>query len=262
MRTTLVAGLIALVLPGCIVGGELTGVGGGGEEGGEEGEGEGSGSGSGSGTTLTPRVTASLDKTSVTTENGKTEMVTVSLASEDGFAGNVVLAPTLVDASDIAVPGVTIDGPASVTLAADGTGTATYAVSIPSNTTGAVMTASLKVGVMSSAGSEDLTSAVTINNFYTVEYGAGTGANQNDHPMRGMNVTIKRGTIIKFPNTDTIDHIIHGGGAFPHENTTVGVGGVPGRTYEVNTIGTNPGASGTLGCHTHGTGSYSTYTVQ
>src|SRR5829696_6300759 len=83
----------ALLLPACIVGsGEIDGSGddqgGGGEGGGGGGGGgggDGSGSGSGSGVQNTPHVTASIDKQTVSTELGKTENLSITINSVDGF---------------------------------------------------------------------------------------------------------------------------------------------------------------------------------
>jgi hypothetical protein len=149
-----------------------------------------------------------------------------------------------------------------VTLAANGTGSATYTITVPTDATGSVIEGSLKVAVTSSLGSSDLTSAVTINNFYTVAYEAGLGTTAAMHPMAGQTINLRRGTIIKWPNNDTITHIIHGGGSYSGEHEDQVAGGTPGRTYDVPTIGYAPGTSGQLGCHTHGTGSYATFTLQ
>jgi hypothetical protein len=254
MRIAAPAGLLAILLSGCLTNGI-------------------SGIGDGTDTTddmddaddgvLTPRDTAAFDKSTLATENGKVEMLTVNLTSIDGFAGTVNLTKSLLDGASAVVPGVTVNGPASVDLAANGTGTATFAMTIPANTTGVVLTSSFKVSLSSSAGALDVTSAVTINNFYTVDYPMGTGATANQHPNAGRSIALKRGTIIKFPNHDTLQHIIHGGGGLggEHEGQTA-TDGLSGRTYDVPTIGYAPGTSGTLGCHTHGTGSYATYTLQ
>jgi hypothetical protein len=267
MRTPLLACLLIAAVPACVVGpGEITGVGdddpmgeGTGEEGGGGGGGEGLGSGSGGGTTATPRVTAQLDKSTMMTENGKTETISVNLTSVDGFAGNVTLNPVLVDGAEQAIQGISVNGPAVVALTANGTGTATYMITIPTNATGAVVNGKLKVNVTSPAGAQDITSAVTINNFLTIDYPTNTGTNAMNHPGRALTVMVKRGTVLKFKNSDTINHTIHGGGVWPHEALGTGT---PNTTYDVPTIGVAPGGSGQLGCHDHGTDSYSTYTVQ
>jgi hypothetical protein len=196
------------------------------------------------------------------TELAKTETVTVNLTSEGGFAGDVGVTARLVDGADVALPNIMVTGPASVTLATDGTGTAAYQIVIPMDATGTALTGTLKIALSSSAGAMDLSSAVTVNNMYTIDYAAGTGGTVANHMNVGMDLTVRRGTILRFHNSDTADHIIHGGGGFPHENQAVGVGGLPGRNYDVATIGIAPGTTGTLGCHTHGDSTYSNYTVQ
>lgn len=258
MRTSLAVLLLALV-PACLTN-EITGLGGA-DDGDDVAEGDDMGSGSGS-DTATARVVATLDKTSLTTENGKTETVTVTLTSENGFAGDVTIAKSLVDSANAAIPMVTLEGPASVTLAAGATATATFTITLPPNTTGSVIDGALDVALSSSAGTVDLTSQVTINNFYTVVYPAGTGTTATNHPMAGASITVKRGTIVKFPNDDTITHIIHGGGTYSGDHEDQTAGGSPGRTYEVQTIGYAPGSTGTLGCHSHGTASYATIALQ
>jgi hypothetical protein len=259
MRTPLLASLLLVLVPACLDNG-ITGIG---DEGGEElGEGSGSGSGSGSGGDTTPRMTATLDKSTMMTELGKTETITVNLTSVNGFAGDVTLGASLVDAASNAIPNITIDGPASVTLAANGTASATYTITIPTDATGSAIEGSLEVALSSSLGSSDLTSAVMINNFYTVAYAAGLGATAADHPMAGQTINLRRGTIIKWPNNDNITHIIHGGGSYSGEHEDQTLGGTPGRTYDIATIGYPPGTSGLIGCHTHGTGSYATFTLQ
>jgi hypothetical protein len=268
MRTPFLACLLIASVPACVIGpGEITGVGdgvetgegGGGGGGGGEGEGEGTGGG---GSTATPRVTAAVDKATMSTELGKAETVTISLTSVDGFAGDVSLSASLVDMANGAIPGITVNGPATVTLNANGTGTAAFSITVATDATGVALNGQLKVAVSSPAGVVDVTSAITINNSFTLDYPTNTGTATANHPGRARTVNVKRGTVLRFTNTDTIDHIIHGGGAFSgnHENTTTG--GAPGRTYQIQTIGVAPGGSGTLGCHSHGADSYATYVVQ
>jgi hypothetical protein len=265
MRTPLLAGLVAVLLPACIAG-EITDVGG--EDGTGDGSGDGSGdngggdNGGGDTNNPTPRVTATVDKTTIDTELGKTEMITVSLQSMNGFAGNVAVAARMVDATNAVMPQVTMQAPSNVTLAADATGTAALQLTVPMNATGADLAGSLKIDLTSSAGTQTLTSAINIKAIYTVDYLANTGTAVANHTNTGNtpNLRVKRGAILRFHNSDTARHIIHGGGAFPHENTTTG--GASGRNYDVATIALQPGSSGTLGCHDHGTATYSTYTVE
>lgn len=281
MRTPLLAGLIAVLIPACMSG--ISGVGddddtvtpggscgNGAVDSGEECDDGNTASGDGCSAacateSATPRVTASVDKMTVTTELAKTETVTVTYRSLGGFAGDVTIANSLVDATNAPFPAaITVTGPATITLAADATQTAQYQIVIPMNATGATLNGTLKLAGSSSLGAVDISSTVTVNNIYTVDYTAGTGDNDALHTNTGNtpNLKVKRGAILRFHNGDTADHIIHGGGVFPHEGQVVGVDGLPGRNYDVQTIGITPGSSGTLGCHTHGTATYSTYTVE
>jgi len=252
MRTPL---LLALFLPACMVT-EITGVGD------DTGSGSGSDNGSGSDTT-TPRLDASLDKTSMTTQLGKTETVTINMSSAGGFSGDVSISATLVDATEVAMPNIMVSGTPNVTVAAGGTAQASYQIVVPMNASGTTLTGTLKIELNTSLGIQTVSSPVTINNVYVVDYAAGTGTVTGMHMNAGMlpNLSVKRGAILRFHNSDTIDHIIHGDGTtFPHEDQTVG--GAPGRDYDVATIAIPPGSTGTLGCHTHGTATYSVYRVE
>jgi hypothetical protein len=262
MRTPLLAGLLAVLLPACIAG-EISDVGGDDQGGGSgSGSGSGSGGGGGGGGGATPKVVGTIDKTAVATELGKTETITVSLAAEGGFAGDVTIGARLVDAADVTMPNVTMQAPTNVALTANGTGTASFQITIPTNATGTDLNGSLKIDLMSSAGNQSLTATVAVKAQYTVDYLANTGATIGNHANANNvpNLVVKRGAILRFHNSDTATHIIHGGGVFPHENTTTG--GTTGRNYDVQTIGIAPGSQGTLGCHTHGTATYSTYRVE
>jgi hypothetical protein len=150
-----------------------------------------------------------------------------------------------------------------VTLTDGGTQSAAYQIQIPMNATGSDLDGTLKVEMASTANNDTVTSVVNVKAIYTVDYAAGTGSTVANHMNAGgvPNLVVKRGAILRFHNSDTIDHIIHGDNTtFPHENTTTG--GAPGRNYDVATIGIAPGSTGTLGCHTHGDQTYSTYKVE
>lgn len=257
MRTPVLAGIFALILPACLTG-EITGVGGD-----DQGSGSGSDDGSGSNDT-TPRLDSTVDKTTMTTQLGKTETVTVNVSAAGGFGGDVTFTARLVDAGDVALPNITVMGTPLVTVATNGSGQAAYQIEIPRNASGTTLNGTLKIEVQSSLGTQSLSTAVTVNNVYTIDYAAGTGNTVGNHMNAGSvpNLAVKRGAILRFHNSDTVDHIIHGGGSFPHEGQVVGVDGLPGRDYDVATIGIAPGSTGTLGCHTHGTATYSTYTVE
>lgn len=256
MRTPLLAGFLALLIPACI-GGQIEGV----DDQGGGGSGSDMGSGSGS-DIVTPRVSASFDKTMITTELAKQEMVTLTVLSENGFAGDVTLAAKVVDGVGADVPSITVEGPPSVTLTADGTATASYQITVPMNATGTAINGALKVDMSSTAGTQSVTSMLTVDAVYTVDYAAGTAADPAKHMNAQVDgLTVKRGAILRFHNSDVIEHVIYGDQAFEnyHENTVTG--GAPDRTYEINTANI-PAGSGRLGCYNHGPNTYSTYTIE
>lgn len=259
MRTPLLVGFLALLIPACI-GGEIEGVD---DQGGGGGSGSGSDMGSGSGSDIvTPRVTGSFDKTMITTELAKQEMVTLTLVSENGFEGDVTLAAKVVDGVGADVPGVTVEGPPSATLTANGTATATYQITVPMDATGTTIDGALKVDLSSTAGTASLTAMLTIDAVYTVDYIAGTGADPGKHSNAQVDgLKVKRGAILRFHNSDVIEHVIFGDQAFTNYHENIVSGGAPGRTYEINTANIPPG-SGRLGCYNHGPNTYSTYTVE
>jgi hypothetical protein len=211
----------------------------------------------------TPRVAGAFDKTAITLELAKSETVTLMLTSENGFGGDVTLVARVVDASDIAVPGVTVTGPESATVADGGMATAEYKIEVSMNAVGATVTGSLKVDLASGAGSATVQSPLTLDAVYTVDYAAGTGVTPDKHMNAQVaNLRVKQGAILRFHNSDVIDHVTYGGGAFTnyHENTVSG--GAPGRTYDIPTINIAKGSSGRLGCFNHTANTYSTYTVE
>ena len=74
---------------------------------------------------------------------------------------------------------------------------------------------------------------------------------RQSHERRHVpNLVVKRGAILRFHNSDTIDHIIHGDGTmFPHENQTVGAAACPVATTTSRRSGSRRARQGTLGCH-------------
>jgi len=157
------------------------------------------------------------------------------------------------------ITNLTAQGPTTINVVAGATVPTQYTIAIPSNFSGADLSATLKFGLTSSLAAQDVSSALAVAAAYTVSYSTGTGATIAMHPGTGKTITVKRGAKLRFTNQDTVAHITHGGGPFPHEGDA---GGTPNNTYEVNTIGTAPGSQGTLGCHSHGSATYATYTVE
>jgi hypothetical protein len=212
-----------------------------------------------------PHIDAVVDRMTVATELGRTETITVTVASMGGFAGDVAIAPTIADPAGTSLTnGITVSGPATVTVAANGTAKAAYTVTIPTNASGADLTATAGFAVTSSIGDKQLTSALTVAAVYTMTYPAGLGSDTANHPGSGKKISVKKGTKIRYHNADTISHISHGGGAFQpqHESTNVDTGGLPDKTYEFTTADLKVGDSGALGCHSHDSKTYGTFTVE
>jgi hypothetical protein len=269
MRTPLLATVLGLSLAGCLTigdsGSASTG-GGGDDDTGTNNTGSG-GSGSNQGSnTSNPSVDATVDRATVPTELGKSEVVTLSLTSVGSFAGNVTVAPSLVDGTGAALTtgGLTVTGPATVALTANGTANAMYTVKIPTDATGTQLTADLKLDVTSPAGTKSYTSAFTISPIYSITYAAGLAANVGAHPLTALKFSVKVGAKISLHNADGGEHITHGDGPFPHESTTQGVGGVAGNTYVIDTSKISAdqiGKTGNIGCHTHTSATYAKVTL-
>jgi hypothetical protein len=210
---------------------------------------------------MPPSVTAEVDKSTVATELGKTEIITLTLTSGGSFAGDVTVTPSLVDSAGAALTdGITVTGQPTVTMTADGTTTAMYTVKVPTNATGADLTANVNFDVTSTAGSKQLTTALTIAAVYTVTYAAGLAGDVTTHPLRAKTFSVKKGAKISLHNADTAVHITHGDGAFPHE-TQGATGGLANGTYVLDTSKLN-GTSGNIGCHSHGTATYAKVTIE
>lgn len=244
MRITLAAGLIALLVPACIVGpGEISGVGDDEmEEGGETGGGTGGGNGGGSGTTATPRVVATVDKATMPTELGKTELLTLTLTSENGFTGSVPIMASMTDGAT-ALSGFTMTAtPATVDLAAGGTATVSISVKIP--TDAAALATQLKLDLGGSAPTS-VTSSLAITNKLTINIPAGTGAGAHSGlPAVNAPIKLRPGAMVVFHNSDNMQHVVHASGGIAHENTTAG--GMPNSDYEVT-----PNGDATWYCHSH-----------
>ena len=265
MRTPIFVAALGLTLVGCLVGDAgAPGTGNDGtktDPGTDPGPGPGSDPGTGSNPAPTPTVTAALDKSTVATELGKTEIVTLTLTSGGSFAGDVTVTPSLVDSAGTALAdGITVTGLATVPLTADGTVTEMYSIKIPTNATGADLAATVKLDVSSSAGTKQLMATLNVAAVYNVTYAAGLAGNVVTHPMRAQTISVKKGAKISLHNADTAVHITHGDGTFPHE-TTGATGGLSGNTYTVDTSKLN-GTTGNIGCHSHGSATYAKVTIE
>ena len=219
----------------------------------------------------TPRVTATLDRTSISTELGKSEVVTLTLTSAGGFAGNVGVATSVLDGSNAPMSAgvATVAAPATIAIAVDGTVTHQITIAIPSNATGTAVSGSVKFDLTSPAGNQSLTAALAVAPIYTVKYTATMTTDPATHPIQSgvqaPNVTLKRGTLVRYKNESGIQHVTHGDGIFAHEQPTnnPALGGLTGGTYELPTLQAAPGSMGRLGCHNHGNdASYVTFTME
>jgi hypothetical protein len=243
MRTPLFVAMIALALPGCMDG--ITDLGGGVDVGDDDvGGGGGGGGGSGS-STPTPRLDATVDKTSVMSELGKTESLTITIHSMDGFSGSVPVSATVMDAGSAVTGWMVTPTPASVDIAAGGTATVSLSVKIPTDS--AALQPQIRVDLgggspMTVTSAFNVTKKVTIN----IPPGTGTGAPHTGMPLN-QPLRILAGTQVVYTNNDTIQHVIHASGGIAHENTSLGM---PGTSYMVTV-----NADATWYCHNHeGTG--------
>ena len=251
MRITAIA--FALLLPACMVTGEIEGVGddpggdgtgggNGGGGGGGDGDGDGTGSGSGDGTEVTPRITASVDKSTIATELGKTESLALTINSVDGFAGPVSITPLVMDGAT-ALTGWTVTAePASVDLAAGGSANVTLAVTVP--TDAASLAPTLKLDLGSTAEPVSVESTLTVANQYTITIpaGTGTGAPHAGLPAPNATLRLRMGAKVIFHNSDTTTHRIHANGGIDHQANDL----TPGTDYVAT-----PTDSATWYCHSH-----------
>lgn len=253
MRTPTLAVVLGLSLAGCLVG----------ESDAPSAGDDDTGPGSNPGSNPVPAVNVTMDRPTVMSELGKDEVITLTFTSSGGFAGDVAIASSLVDGAGapLTAGGLTVAGQPSVTLAANGTATAMYTVKIPGNASGTQLTANLKLDVSSTLGSSSHMSAFTIQPILAVPYPAGLAGNVAAHPLRNLTITVKKGAQLVFKNADTTSHITHGEGVFPHENQDEKVGGLAGNTYTLDTSKLATG-SGKVGCHTHGSATYATVTIE
>ena len=181
MRTPLLATVLGLMLPACLVGsGDITGggddvsatCGNGTVDTGEACDDGNTTSGDGCSATCqtenvsTPRVTATVDKPTLTTELKTSNRIAVTVAGSGGFSGAVTLAASVVDANNVALAGWTVALDSStLDLPANGTATANATLTIPSQAM--ALAGTVKVDVTSSLGAQSVTSAVTALNQVT-----------------------------------------------------------------------------------------------
>ena len=253
MRTPLLAVALGLSLVGCLVGDSGTpATGGGGDD--DTGS-NAQGSGSGSSNNPTPKVDVAVDKPSISTELHTSNPVNVTVTGSGGFAGDVALSGTVVDGAGLAIPGwtVTFSSP-TVTLAANGTGTAVATVQIPATNAG--LTGTLKITGASAAtvGTKDVSVPVTVLNQVTfavkIDNATGKCVYTADSGTVANPVKMSQGTKVRFFNTGTKNLVIHSGGVISHQGQAPN--GLADPTTEPNTayeqMPTGTGAA-TWYCH-------------
>lgn len=279
MRTPLLAGLFAVLLPACMSGIEGIGddddTGGGGAscgnatmESGETCDDGNTVSGDGCSATCatesaTPRVYVTVDKPTVSTELMSTNKLTVTITGSGGFSGVVNLAASVVDGSNAPLPAWTVALDTSmVTLTQNGTATAVATLTIPSENKG--LTGTVKIDATSSTDPASASSAITAAN--QVTFAVTQNNTQCEYPTtQATNVTV--GTKVRFlNNTNNLTTIIHVNGAAADGQATADTLGIPhesqggpgqpvGSAYE-GILQAPPNNSTTVGltwyCHTQG----------
>ena len=242
MRTPLLAGLLALLLPACLMG-EISDVGGD-DPGMGSGSGDGDGDGDGSDNVPTPRVTASIDNSAVSTELGKTETLALTITGADGFSGPVSITPSLMEGATAVTDWTVTATPATVDLTENGTATVMLELKIPTDT--AALAPTLTLDVSSTAAPTNVTSTFTVANQYTINIPAGAGTGSLHPGLPGVNepLRLRMGAKVVFHNADTVAHRIHANGGIDHQDNDL----TPGNDY----IAT-PTDSATWYCHSHET---------
>ncbi|MBA3405640.1 MAG: hypothetical protein H0U13_13330 [Gemmatimonadaceae bacterium] len=199
-------------------------------------------------TEVVPRLDVSVDKPTVSTELGTTNMVTVTLTSSGGFGGSVGVAATIVDGLGVAIPEWQMAiNPPSVTVPSNGTASAVVNFSIPAEKVG--LGGTLKITTTSGAteGTLNIDSAITVLDQLTIPLKL-NGNGQCDYPTAGT-LRIKVGTKIRWLNTEAAGsnnritvHVTENASAvaagFSHQNDP---GSDPQTTYEQTSVAMSGG---------------------
>jgi hypothetical protein len=224
MRTSVLATLLGLSLVACA--GNITGGPGGDDDdipatcgNGQLDEGEECDGEAGCSATCTmeaiPRVASSVDKTSISTELATSNMVTLTVTSEEGFTGPVSVTASIVDAADAPQTGwIVAVNPPSVTLTDGGSAPVVATIGIPSDST--LLTGKLKLTMTSSAGTSSITSDITALQQLTFNVNINNGLCV--YPVDNTPINVKVGTVVRFMNVSTTNLVIHSNG-----NTTNGI---------------------------------------
>lgn len=254
MRTPLLAGFLALLVPACLAG-EISDVGD--DDGTGTGSDMGSGSGNGSGTGGEPRLDISVDKSTIETELKTNNVITLSLAAGGTFSGPVEVAASAVDANDTPIAGWSVSlSSASITLAEGATETVTATLAIASDAP--ATTGTVKLDVTSSLGVQTLTSEVTAANQVTFTLRVDDNTNRCVFPADAGNqanpVRVPIGAKIRWFNEGIANFVIHSNGNNGVTHQGQAPNGLADPTTEPNTayeqtLGGTIGTTVTWYCH-------------
>jgi cysteine-rich repeat protein len=266
MRTHILAAL-ALMVPACA--GEISSTGGGGDDGaavcgngqietGEQCDDGNSAAGDGCSATcqteqvVTPRVTLTVDKPTITSDLGVDNTVVVTATSEMGYAGTITLAAAAMDSTNVAITDwmSTLDQ-TSLTLTAGGTAMANLKLSALGDA--AMLGGTVTLTATGPATPATTTVGVTFNGVLHVTFADNSGTCQ--YPTTTV-WKLKAGRQIAVYNSSaTKKFVVHTQAlipSFPHEGDT-GTG--PGEAY-IKTIDPNAaGQADQFYCHNDGTAS-------
>lgn len=215
MRSTLATVILGMSL---VAGCEVGDVGGGGGGGG----GDDTGGGTDAAVSSTPKVEATVDKPTVSTDLGSTTMLTVTVTASGGFSGPVTLTPKVVDTAGVVVPGWTVMlNNTTLNLTEDGTATAVATLTIPSVNQG--LAGKVQIDMTSTAGAASVSSQVTALNQVTLSIPS-NALGQCILPGP-ITTTVKVGTKLRFVNkftttdpTNLTIHVLNGdANGVPHE---------------------------------------------
>lgn len=196
-----------------------------------------------------PRVTISVDKTTVTTDLTVENVVTVTATSVNGFTGPVNLAATVTDGAGASIAGWAVLATPTLTLAANGTATSEVKIKVPGNA--AALAGTLKISGTSAAPAAESTVAITANPVVTVMFNeVGGKCSYPSYPVNSP-LRIKAGRMIRVVNNTTQPMTIHVDGTiggWAHEGGTIANGqaysGTPNQAGDIGTFychaGQNP----------------------
>lgn len=203
---------------------------------------------------VTPHVSLSVDKPTVTTDlNVETDII-VTATSEMGFAGTVTLAVDAKDSSNASITDWTdtLDQ-TSLTLTAGGTATATLKLSALGDTAALAGNATITATGAQTPGTA--TVAVTFNPVLSVTFnddGAGNCVYPTTHHLNDP-YAVKVGRMIKVIDGSTTKpftvHVDPGFNGFPHESGTTAAGSAYTGAFTIDDFNNTNGIPLSFYCH-------------